>query len=549
MTRRRVIRLAVVAALITTPLLLAAGPSGSRDTAGRGLRRIGPVPPGRVLTATLLLRQPGARRLDTAVTAMENPAAAGFDAVLTPVQIGHRFGLGATPLRALDRALRARGIAPLSLDATRTSLRVRGTAAALERLLGLQLTDYVDASAARVRLATGRVTPPAGATRVITGATGLDTRPLWRPADVPLGGVSPAAAIAAYDIAPLRAAGLDGQGQTVAIVSFTGYDPADLAAFDRRFGITGPAPSIVPVDGGSYSTSGEAALDVELVRAIAPAARIIVYEAPLQGGQYSDLLRRIVDDHRATTVSSSWGSCELGVPGSERQADARLLRAGVASGMSFFVASGDQGAYDCQSDDPADHRLSVDWPAASQDAIAVGGTRLALTPSLGYGAETAWTEQLGGLGGGGGVSRYDPRPSWQTGPGVLGPASDGHRQLPDVSADADQGTGWAIEAGGPQEVGGTSAAAPFWAGAMALIRQYAAAHGVPRLTNPDPAFYALAAAGGRPAPFHDVTAGANRYWRAAPGWDPATGLGSPDVAVLARRLTAYVRAHLRHGRR
>jgi kumamolisin len=93
------------------------------------------------------------------------------------------------------------------------------------------------------------------------------------------------------------------------------------------------------------------------------------------------------------------------------------------------------------------------------------------------------------------------------------------------------------------EVGGTSAAAPFWAASMLLVGQYAAAHGVPRLGFLDPVLYALAASPQRLPPFHDVTRGANRYYRARAGWDPATGLGSPDVANLAQDMVAYMRAH------
>lgn len=304
---------------------------------------------------------------------------------------------------------------------------------------------------------------------------------------------------------------------------------------------------MITVDGGSYDVNREAALDIEVIRAVAPAAKILFYEAPLtQSGAYADMFRAILRSRRADIVASSWGSCELTLPPSERRADAVALRAAAAAGVSVFVASGDQGAYDCQGADLADHRLSVDWPASSQDAIAVGGTRLSLTPSLGYLGETAWQDQLTGWGGGGGVSRFDPRPAWQTGPGVVGPATDGRRQLPDVSADADQGTGWSIYAdGGPEVVGGTSASAPFWAAAMLLVRQYAARHGVARPGPIDPLLYALAAGHPSLPPFHDVIRGGNRYYQAASGWDPATGLGSPDVYNLARDMVIYLRAHSR----
>jgi kumamolisin len=255
------------------------------------------------------------------------------------------------------------------------------------------------------------------------------------------------------------------------------------------------------------------------------------------------MISSIVTQGGADIVSSSWGQCELELDPVQRLGEAQALTAAVSAGVSMFVATGDSGAYDCQQSDLADHRLSVDWPASSADAVAVGGTRLYLSRGYSYLGEAAWEDQLSGGGGGGGVSTGDRRPVWQAGPGVLGPWSDGHRQVPDVSADADPGTPWSFYAdGGPGVVGGTSAAAPFWAASMLLIRQYAAAHGVPRLGYVAPILYALAASPQRLAPFHDVTRGGNRYYEAGPGWDPATGLGSPDVYNLARDMVGYLRA-------
>jgi kumamolisin len=159
-------------------------------------------------------------------------------------------------------------------------------------------------------------------------------------------------------------------------------------------------------------------------------------------------------------------------------------------------------------------------------------------------SESAWEDVLSGAGGGGGFTTGDARPSWQVGPGVNDAYSNGRRQLPDVSADADPGTGWVVYWDGRfGEFGGTSAATPFWASSMVLIEQYAAANGVRRLGFVDPALYAVAYSRQPFPPFHDVTFGGNRFYQATPGWDPATGLGSPDVYNLARDMVAYLRGH------
>jgi kumamolisin len=118
----------------------------------------------------------------------------------------------------------------------------------------------------------------------------------------------------------------------------------------------------------------------------------------------------------------------------------------------------------------------------------------------------------------------------------------GHRGVPDVSAAADPDSGWLTrDYGNWDAAGGTSAATPFWAASMLLAHQYAGKQGVTRRCFLAPILYRLAAA--HPSDFHDVRAGGNRYYDAGPGWDYATGLGSPDVWNLSRDLTAYLRSH------
>jgi kumamolisin len=311
--------------------------------------------------------------------------------------------------------------------------------------------------------------------------------------------------------------------------------------------VNSPGARYVSVDGGATDNSGadENNLDLEVIRDVAPAAQIVMYELPSTTGAYADAVNRIDANHQTNIISSSWGEgCEAGLDPAERAATDSALRAAVATGVTMFVASGDSGAYDCQRSNLSDHRLSVDWPAASGSAVAVGGTRLSVAGNGSYLSETGWEDQLSDAGGGGGFSITDPRPAWQTGPGVLSGLSNGQRQVPDVSADADPSTGWSVYSQGQAgEAGGTSAATPFWAASVLLIEQYAASQGVPRLGFIDPLLYTLASSPQPFAPFHDVTVGGNRYYQAGPGWDPATGLGSPDVFNLARDVVAYLRAH------
>ncbi len=521
-------------------------PAAATADAALRARYLGRAPARRQLRFDLVLRLPGRARLDRTLDAAEDPRSSHFATTIGPGRFGSRFGLPAPALSHLQQLLRAGGVAVVARYPQRTALTVRAPIGVIERLFGVSIGVWAAPGGRRYLLSRGSPRIPPALRPFVVGVAGLDTAPGFVAHDVALDGLDPAAAASAYGVSALHAAGYDGQGQTIAVISFSAYDRADPAAFARAHHLGGPQPQNVAVDGGTTDESGviEANLDIDVIRAIAPAARILVYEAPQTSAAYADTINAIVQQRRATIISSSWGKCELTVSAGERHADADALTAAVGAGVSMFVASGDQGAYDCQSADLSDHRLSVDWPAASADAVAVGGTRLSVWSDGSYLGETAWEDQLSGGGGGGGLAAGDPRPAWQIGPGVLGPWSDGRRQVPDVSADADPGTPWALYAlGGSATAGGTSAAAPFWAAAMALVDQYAAAHRITRIGYVNPLLYALAAGHPTFPPFHDVTRGGNRHYQAGPGWDPATGLGSPDVFNLARDVVAYLRAH------
>jgi len=251
------------------------------------------------------------------------------------------------------------------------------------------------------------------------------------------------------------------------------------------------------------------------------------------------MMNAIVSDGRSKIVSISWGRCDLRVPPSVRNADESAFSAAAAAGVTTYVAAGDEGAYDCQSHDLSDQRLSVDWPSAGANVVAVGGTRLSVRSDGTYLEEFGWENILAGVGGGGGLASETPRPAWQTGvSGIDNPQSNGRRQIPDVSGPADPASGVNVVSKRrfQASVGGTSAAAPFWSAVTALVRGYVQQQGAARPGFMGPLLYRAAAR--FPKAFHDVTKGGNRYFNAGPGWDYATGLGSPDVAELAKAIVA-----------
>ncbi|MFZ0387763.1 MAG: S53 family peptidase [Solirubrobacteraceae bacterium] len=533
---------AAAVAVITGP----AGAQGRGAAASApGPLRTGRLDPAAPISFTLLLRTAHGRRLQRALNAVENPRSPRFRSFIDARAFGARFGLSRAALGRLTAALRRNGLAIAAGYPQRTALTVRGTAGSVGHLLGVRFATYADAAGHRWHAPLGRARLPAQLHRYVSGFAGLSSRPVYHPADgVRLGGLTPTMAADAYDVSALHSAGFLGQGMKIAIVSFSDFKRSDPSGFDQHYGIGGPAPQVIPVDGGADSDAGadEANLDIDVVKMIAPDAQILFYEAPGSASSYPDVINRIVADHQVSIISSSWGSCEREFDPSAISANEQALKAATAAGISMFVASGDSGAYDCQRSDLSDHRLTVDSPAASAYAVAVGGTRLNMSPSGTYESESGWDDPLSASGGGGGYTTVDARPSWQSGPGV-NPSVD-KRGVPDVSADADPGTGWATyNAGNLSEAGGTSAATPFWAASMLLIQQYANRHHAGRIGFADPILYALAQGGQPYPPFHDVTTGSNRYYGAHAGWDPATGLGSPNVDNLARDVVAYLQHH------
>ncbi len=426
----------------------------------------------------------------------------------------------------------------------RTSLRVRGSAGAIGRFLRAPLADYRDRRGVRYHAPLHAPRIPPAISGDVTTAAGLNTRPVIRKADIPNSGLKPLDAAKAYNVVPLHDRGLLGQGQTIAILSFDSFKQSDVDDFDRRVGIKdAPAVKHISVDGGTQpgAAQDENNLDIDVIRGQAPKAQILNYETSVKNGSFAPLVRQVVADGKADIVSVSWGACEPSVDESERVQTNRELQSAVAQGITVLFSSGDNGAYACQNFSPTDRHLAPSFPATSPYAIGVGGTLLSVRADGGYREETGWEDILSGSGAGGGVSSVEPRPTWQQGPGVSNRFSDGRRQVPDIGATASGHSGFYVVYGGEAHViGGTSAATPFVAASLLLIRQEAERRKLGGLGFIGPALYRMASA--PDSPFHDVTKGGNRYYPATPGWDFVSGVGTPNVARLADRMLSELAA-------
>jgi subtilase family serine protease len=511
---------------------------------------LGATDPHTTIDFTLVLRLPGQARLTRFLNELTDPAAPDYRHFIDAAAFGARFGISRSVLNHASAQLARDGVHVTGGYPQRTALDVRATAGTIDRVFDVRLMDWSSAGRQVFHAPLGAATVPGGLSRAVSAVAGLDGTTLVTDDSAAIQGLTPASARSAYAIDPLLGQHLTGQGENVAMVEFAQFDQSDLDGFDQQFGLPDVTPRTVAVDGGATdddpSSVAEANLDLEVAHEIAPRAGLLDYNAPQANSSgadtFGDVIDRITADGQARIVSDSWGSCEAETPRADIQRDEQALEAAAAHGISVFVAAGDTGAYTCQEATDSNHSLSVSWPSSSPFTVSVGGTSLSLTSTGAYVGETAWDDTLEQMGGGGGLSIDFSRPAWQVGTGVASRFSTGMRQLPDVAAAADPWSGWDTYTGGAMTVaGGTSAATPFWAGSMALVAEYARQHGDGQLGFVDPMLYAIAGHA-QPGPaFHDITMGANRYYPASRGWDFATGLGSPEVANLARDVVAYLK--------
>jgi hypothetical protein len=337
-----------------------------------------------------------------------------------------------------------------------------------------------------------------------------------------------------FDQVPFVAGGYNataGLGQTIAIVD--AYDnpniAADLQIFDTQYGLPAP-PSFLKVN-QSGSAAGpfpaadtnwalEMALDVEWAHAIAPAANILLVEANSQTD--TDLLAAVdtASQSGAAAVSMSWGFNEFAAQ-TDAAHDGHFTG---HPGVTFVAASGDSG------------RPPI-WPATSPNVLAVGGTNLKLTTANAWSSEKGWGTGSWSFffgGSGGGISKYEPKPTYQS--GVT--QSSTKRTSPDVAYDADPATGVAVydsTNGGWLTVGGTSAGAPQWAALIAIADQGRALALAPALSSSDTlgAIYTMAGTN-----FHDITSGNNGY-AATTGYDLVTGRGTPKANLVINSLVNF----------
>ncbi len=320
--------------------------------------------------------------------------------------------------------------------------------------------------------------------------------------------------------------GYDGTGETIAILIDTFPQSSDLTAFWTYNDIPQSLSNIQEIQavaGTLDPVSGEETLDTEWTSGIASGANIRVYAtADLSFTDLDKGLQRILSDlpnePSMHELSISLGLGENDVSSSQKETDSQYFANITNYGVSIFVASGDDGAV-------MDGVLQPSYYASDPNVTGVGGTSLYLYSTGAIEAETGWN------GSGGGESTFFARPDWQVGNGV---PSGTTRCVPDVASVADPNTGAYIYLKGTaQQVGGTSWAAPTWAGFCALINEARTQNGLPPLGLLNPRIYPLLGT----SSFRDIVTGSNGGFQATPGYDLVTGLGTPVMSALLPALS------------
>jgi pseudomonalisin/xanthomonalisin len=303
----------------------------------------------------------------------------------------------------------------------------------------------------------------------------------------------------------------------------------DLKSFAASAGYPVPNVTTTVVGTAGNSTSGTDEWNMDSQSSLAAAggsiSHMILYNVnSLSDSALSLGYNKAVTDNLARAINVSLGGCESD-EGSVETSQDQIFQSAVAQGQMFSVSSGDSGAYECG----ATGGKAQSYPAVSPYVMAIGGTTLSTTGGNTWSGETVWSctsasscQQSANGGAGGGASLTENAPSWQIAAGVLG--SSTKRGVPDISFDASPNSGALVLVNGSQEqIGGTSLAAPLWAGFWTRIQ---AAHGN---TLPFPAQTLYQGAATHSTWFHDVTSG-NQGNAAATGWDYATGYGSVQIA-------------------
>lgn len=527
----------------------------------------------------LALHQSHQAALTSFITSLSNSASPNYHHFLTPTQYAQRFGASSASVNAVSNYLRAYGLHVGALSKGRNILHASGTTTDIARAFDAKIVTVREVNGSLAAQLTSTATIPPALARDVTAVAGLSAvQPVTSlghathasrvstASSCPsagdstgttpnnLGGYTLQQQAELYGLGAEWALGNTGVGQTIGVYELANYYAGNVSNYFNCYGLS-PIIKQINVDGGpttADNTAGpgsappteEATLDVEEASALAPGATIEVYQGTNNASGPTDIYSQMASDNTASIITTSWGICEAQTSGSA-STEQPIFQEMAAQGQTVIAAAGDSGSSDCQIAPIPSPVLAVDDPASQPYVTGVGGLRVNDINPL---DQTVWNDSCttSGCGaGGGGISTLWSQPSWQVGSGIqTTAASGGMRMVPDLSVMADPSTGF-IEyynsatntctsncASGWSGVGGTSIGAPLVSALVAVAAQSCLGVSGGRLGFINPTLYHMA-----PTGFVDVTVGNNDLlgvggYSATPGYDMASGLGSPNGAAF-----------------
>lgn len=489
----------------------------------------GPAHQDERLEVTVVLRAQDAENLKAHASAI----VAGASTPFSRTEYANAYGSSASDIEAVTTFAALHQLAVVSVEPAAHQIILSGTVQQFNWAFGVELKMFAHAgSTYRGRL--GAIYLPPELADIVIAVLGLDNRMIAAPhfrVLAPEGNIRysrttnssfyPTTLASLYDFP----AG-DGHGQTIAIIELGGgYRNADLQTYFAQLNIPMPNVSTVSVNhatnqptGTLDGPDGEVMLDIEVAAAVAPKANIVVYFCPNTDAGFLNAITTAMHDtvNHPSIISISWGGPEDSWTTQALTVYDQAFQQAAIMGITVCVASGDNGS----SDGETDGKNHVDFPASSPHVLACGGTNLQVQNGTIL-SETVWNHGAQGGASGGGISGFFGAVAYQSKVTVSGKPIT-MRGVPDVAGDADPSTGYRILVDGQSAVfGGTSAVAPLWAGLVARINSNLGKS----IGMPHAVLYSHYKA------FRDITRGSNGTFRATPGWDATTGLGSPSGRI------------------
>jgi kumamolisin len=522
-----------------------------RDVVANGTApAIGRLPGTQIMRFDVVLPLRHQPELENFLQELYDPSSASYRHFVTPEEFTARFGPSQEDWDALVAFAKASGFTVIGGARDAMDLQLKGTVANVEKAFHVTMGVYQHPTENRTFFAPDRE-PSTNLGIALWHITGLDNysipRALFRHKN---GGVTPQVLGScpgdSYCGSDMRAAyyggtALTGTGQNIGLFELAGTDLADLTTYYKNVKQTEPyTPTLIST--GGYSTTclassncddTEQTIDMTQAMGMAPGSTMTymyVCGDAYGSGTFSDTACLSAMSTTAAAPMSAQISCSWAWTPADPSSDDPYYQKFAAQGQNFFVASGDGGSYPSKS-------RPYYYPAEDDYVTAVGGTDLTVTKAGGpWSSETAWVDS------GGGISQDNiPIPAWQQIAGVIDTSNKGSqtlRNVPDVAAEANSNFYYCSDQSGcGTGLGGTSFAAPMWAGYLALVNQQAIANGNPPLGFINPAVYSIGVGSGYGTAFHDITSGSNGGYSAVKGYDLVTGWGSPNGNGLIAALT------------